>query len=356
MNVARAQCDASVELRVVTLAQSSGLDVAMDEPPVSQGVSSPSSYVIELWAQQSDESLSGFVCVYFDISFDGAVQDCTEVDVASEFTEFGASGSCLADRVIDCGGCSFTPTTLGLAPQWVRVATVHMFMHTCVGATGIYVQQPTDPLRTTSIFGCGNVPPANIEFVDAVFNPSCCSCAYDVHCDDGLFCNGVEVCIDCGCHQINPPCDGGPCDEATDSCVVPCDNDVQCDDGAWCNGEEYCDAGDCFSEAWVCWPLFCDENNDICVECFHDGNCPGETVCLEDACVCPSDAADVNGDSMVTLDDALCVLDGFAGVFDGCDPASLDIAPPCAPDGLVDLRDIAAVLDALGGAAVCCDE
>ncbi|MFH1107765.1 MAG: S8 family serine peptidase [Planctomycetota bacterium] len=48
------------------------------------------------------------------------------------------------------------------------------------------------------------------------------SCTEDVHCDDGVFCNGQEVCIGGLCEQGVNPCGGGvDCDEAEDRCV-PC--------------------------------------------------------------------------------------------------------------------------------------
>jgi hypothetical protein len=43
-------------------------------------------------------------------------------------------------------------------------------------------------------------------------------CQTDAECDDGLFCNGVEVCLDGTC-IVGDPCPGQSCDEATDECV-----------------------------------------------------------------------------------------------------------------------------------------
>jgi predicted ribosomally synthesized peptide with SipW-like signal peptide len=65
-------------------------------------------------------------------------------------------------------------------------------------------------------------------------------------------------------------------------CVV----DADCpDDGVFCNGPEVCDNGynaTCVSDGDPCegtaQPL-CDEDNDRCVECFDDGDCPDDNWC-----------------------------------------------------------------------------
>lgn len=43
-------------------------------------------------------------------------------------------------------------------------------------------------------------------------------CQTDVDCDDGVFCNGVEVCLDGGC-VVGDPCPGQGCDEQAQECV-----------------------------------------------------------------------------------------------------------------------------------------
>lgn len=43
-------------------------------------------------------------------------------------------------------------------------------------------------------------------------------CSTDADCDDGLFCNGQEVCDSGGCVSLGPPCDADICDENADQC------------------------------------------------------------------------------------------------------------------------------------------
>ena len=77
----------------------------------------------------------------------------------------------------------------------------------------------------------------------------CVGCMADEDCDDGLFCTGVEICVDNVCQEGNDPCS---------------------DDGEFCNGEESCDeeADACLSEGDPCIDTdnpVCDEEEDICI-------------------------------------------------------------------------------------------
>lgn len=70
----------------------------------------------------------------------------------------------------------------------------------------------------------------------------------NANCDNGLWCDGAELCdAVAGCVDGSEPCvpdaidctvDG--CDEAADACTVVANN-AACDDGVFCNGEEVCD-------------------------------------------------------------------------------------------------------------------
>lgn len=46
-----------------------------------------------------------------------------------------------------------------------------------------------------------------------------CSCADDADCDDGLFCNGTETCIDNVCSAGADPCPGGYCNDTVNACA-----------------------------------------------------------------------------------------------------------------------------------------
>ena len=100
-------------------------------------------------------------------------------------------------------------------------------------------------------------------------------------CDDGSFCDGFEYCDPTlGCQQTPPPCvdsvacTDDVCDEATFSCAyIP--NDSRCNDGLFCDGAEYCDGyAGCRSSGPACTPNEkCDESGDQCIPvCFTDTN------------------------------------------------------------------------------------
>jgi hypothetical protein len=186
-------------------------------------------------------------------------------------------------------------------------------------------------------------------------------CTSDAECDDGLYCNGAETCVEGVCQDGTPPCDDGvgctndSCNEDTDSCDnVP--DDGLCDDGEFCNGDETCDAvEDCQAGTDPCVGQACDEVNDICVplDCNNNGTCEEG----EDCDNCPNDCISGQGGTC----DAC-----FKGVCNGeCHPRKegpdcADCAPSyCCGDGICEGAEDPAncELDCGGGGfAVCGDD
>jgi hypothetical protein len=78
-----------------------------------------------------------------------------------------------------------------------------------------------------------------------------CKCRTNFECDDGVYCNGMEICQQDG------------------SCTTP-GNPCPVDDGLWCNGDELvtCDEATnaCEHTGDPCAPMDCDETDDICVD------------------------------------------------------------------------------------------
>ncbi len=111
-----------------------------------------------------------------------------------------------------------------------------------------------------------NVPRGPQPFA-LVVTAALSECDADADCDDGVFCNGAETCVDGGCQAGSDPCPGQVCDEDPQICtdclvdadcddgvgctVGACDpaantcshtpDDALCDDGFLCNGAETCD-------------------------------------------------------------------------------------------------------------------
>lgn len=140
------------------------------------------------------------------------------------------------------------------------------------------------------------------------------SCESDADCDDGIFCNGAEVCGSNGrCVTSSPAFVGsvlcplnGYCSEADDACLCKdgfvhidgtcveevCRTDSDCDDGLYCNGVESCDVenNQCVSgepagcglderchegnQACTCAPGFEDLGGEcVAITCESDGDC-----------------------------------------------------------------------------------
>lgn len=84
------------------------------------------------------------------------------------------------------------------------------------------------------------------------------TCFSDSDCDDGLDCNGVELCLQNQCVAGQKPCDTAEvCDEIGNTCIAPpesaeCSTDTDCDDGVFCNGQETCTDGVCTSGSPAC--------------------------------------------------------------------------------------------------------
>ncbi len=140
---------------------------------------------------------------------------------------------------------------------------------------------------------------------DACQEPGACdNVQLDGLCADGDPCNGDEVCTAAGCQGGDPlVCDDGV--GCTDNdciedfgCSYPA-NHPSCDDGTFCNGEEYCDPID-------------------------DCQSTGALQCPDDGIPCTTDVCDEQIDGCAhTPDDAQCscgeeCLPAFGGCATGC--------------------------------------
>ena len=122
----------------------------------------------------------------------------------------------------------------------------------------------------------------------------------DTNCDNGLFCDGAETCdpvLDC---QLGTPpsiddgvaCTDDSCDETLDV-VVNAPNDGLCDNGLFCDGPEVCDpVQDCqagapppIDDGVDCTDDSCDEANDVVVNDPNDASCPDDgDICTVGVC------------------------------------------------------------------------
>ena len=151
------------------------------------------------------------------------------------------------------------------------------------------------------------------------------ACQGDAECDDGLFCDGLEACVDGFCAPGTPvlcapdadavDCTVAHCDETARGCVSAPD-DARCDDGSFCNGFERCNA--------------------------LAGCVPGSPVQCNDGIACTADRCreDLKSCGAIPQDD-VCQDDVFCNGFEICDLTRGCIAgrSPC-DDGLACTQDV----------------
>lgn len=172
----------------------------------------------------------------------------------------------------------------------------------------------------------------------------------DELCDDGLACTGVEVCtVEAGCVAEAPPCADGIdctldlCDEETLECWnAPVDS--RCDDGLFCDGAEVCDpSSGCRSgvppcqDGIECTVDQCNEASESCSNLPEDSLCSDGDRCTADLCEpregCtsrPGVEGPVGTPSCADGLDSDCDL-----LLDGADPG-------CAGPACMDLRVLSA--------------
>ncbi len=162
-------------------------------------------------------------------------------------------------------------------------------------------------------------------------------CDQDADCDDGLWCNGAETCVDGACQAGSAPdCDDGVpctvdgCDEEADACSHSPD-DAVCDDGLWCNGAETCDAGagcqagtapDC-DDGVACTVDGCDEEADACSHSPDDAVCDDGLWC-NGAETCDAGAGCQAGTAPDCDDGVACTVDSCDEEADACEHAPDD--------------------------------
>jgi hypothetical protein len=138
------------------------------------------------------------------------------------------------------------------------------------------------------------------------------ACSDSAQCDDGLFCNGIDVCFAGQCYALGNPCDTETalCDEDENYCRHVCTQQSDCcldgDCGDLCSGEYLCIDGQCTLKILACPAGYvCDAEACVCDSTVID--C-GEELCSEDADCCPQEGCGDLCTGRYACVDAQCVL------------------------------------------------
>ena len=122
---------------------------------------------------------------------------------------------------------------------------------------------------------CGDAVDCTIDTCSEGTN-QCVNTPDDSSCDDGLFCDGAEICnaltgceegtpVDCS--GLDDQCAVGTCNETSDACeATPANEAAACDDGLFCTLNDACASGTCTGDAPDCSGLDDQCNQGVCTE------------------------------------------------------------------------------------------
>lgn len=168
-----------------------------------------------------------------DVSGDWDVSDMTNLMPADPFT---------GDTFTWQGSQSFPPSALDRMFYTDSVVTV-------ANSFVLNTDTMSAPALAAAGLQAGDTLPANSsDHLPIVMDlrMGSTTCAVDLDCDDGQFCNGAETCDgNSSCQPGVDPCPGDLCNEVLDECGS-CSADGDCDDGNACTTDT-CNAGTCES-------------------------------------------------------------------------------------------------------------
>ncbi len=178
-----------------------------------------------------------------------------------------------------------------------------------------------------SCLGGGPVPcddgnPCTDDFCDAF--GGCTHVANAASCDDGIFCNGADICSAGTCAHSGDPCGGGgvcdaTCNESAGNCYAP--SGTACDDGDACTSDDVCNVGVCAGTVGgTCGDGIVQE------ECGEECDQPASALCNAQ-CKRPRNCGDGFVDAGEECDDGN-ILAG-----DGCTSCVLDSADTVCFEG-----------------------
>lgn len=164
-----------------------------------------------------------------------------------------------ADGIIDnVGGNNLAG--LAIYPNWHKISVIEFTVLKTINEPVKICSQFAGGHYTYAVKGYGILPKNRIDF-------GCVTafCATDSECNDGNSCT-TDLCVNNSCEYgefscTSPePCAVSQCNEISGCEVSPKD----CNDGLFCNGDDLCINGECQHSGNPCESGLCDEVNDVC--------------------------------------------------------------------------------------------
>jgi len=196
---------------------------------------------------------------------------------------------------------------------------------------GAEVCNPVLGCQAGTPFDCNDGVACTVDSCNEAID-SCDNAPDDSSCDNGLFCDGTEACDPVlGCQGGDDPCPAQTCDEDTDTCEeIICDEDVDCDDNVFCNGAETCVSNTCqpgipvnCDDGTACTVDSCNEATDACDHAPNDSLCDNGLFCDGSETCDPLLGCQVG--TPVDCDDGVaCTTDSCNEATDSCDNVSDD--------------------------------
>ena len=297
-------------------------------------------------------------------------------EAATTWNDFGGEAGVQADEFGASAGAA--PIALGTVTMDVT-ASVQAWVNGTANFGWIFRPNSNDGMqvRSAEYATIAERPGLSVTFVAAA------ACTTSAQCDDGLFCNGAEVCSGGSCVAGTPP----SCDDGLTCSTDTCNESIDACDHSTCSMTVTAAGPRALavtppaglasvalrvtSAGLACLPRYVDAAGHLTAAPVFRSSAQWGTVFVADRPIVPSTSysvsaevvagtpigsgsaatwawGDVDNVNGVNLFDILCVVDGSHGIFTHCASRAVDLQGN-VPDGVIDSADINAVLGAFSG-------
>ena len=163
-----AEDGASVELQLLALPVSSGLERTDRLPASSSRVAPGSRFVLELWVADRADAVAPLACVFVDVVFDPPTLRLTDEPTVGKALPWfrDPHDKLIAGRLGNLGGCMALDAQPKDEPEsgWVLVARIPVIAGDNTGPSVITLEPTSTFGLTLARIGSGTVDPSNVRF------------------------------------------------------------------------------------------------------------------------------------------------------------------------------------------------